>query len=109
MRALAPTPTTDEQVLALLHQHEPLCPSEIARRLDRAPRTVRYALRKLESQERVRWRHGLGDARCKLYRPDPQVCPPEDTASRNGDDVPEVATVQGPEEGAGCDATGEHT
>lgn len=61
--------TTTREVLAcLLAREGPLCPSELANRVDRTPRSVRYALRQLEEDGVVDWHTDPTDTRYRRYR-----------------------------------------
>jgi DNA-binding MarR family transcriptional regulator len=61
-------PKTREAVASVLSREGPLPPSELAERIDRTPRAIRYALRELEEEGFVAWRRGPSDPRYRYYQ-----------------------------------------
>lgn len=61
-------PTTREAVACVLAEEGPMSPSELVQRVDRTPRSIRYALRELEDEGAVAWRFDPTDTRYRRYR-----------------------------------------
>lgn len=60
-------PPSAERVLEILRLNGPLTHRDLVAATGLPPRTLRYALARLRSMERVGWRWSLRDARQRLY------------------------------------------
>lgn len=61
------TPKSTFEILSALITDGPMCPKEISTKLDMAPRTVSFALRKLMSEQILRRIPNLNDMRRPKY------------------------------------------
>lgn len=61
------TPKSAMAILGTLAKHGPMCPMEISEKLDMAPRTVSFALRKLLGKKLLRKIPNLSDMRRPMY------------------------------------------
>ena len=64
------TPKSAIAILGALINHGPMCPLEISEKLDMAPRTVSFALRKLLGRQLLRKIPNLNDMRRPKYHVD---------------------------------------
>jgi len=64
------TPKSALAILGALINHGPMCPLEISEKLDMAPRTVSFALRKLLGRQLLRKIPNLHDMRRPKYHVD---------------------------------------
>ncbi|TFG31507.1 MarR family transcriptional regulator [Candidatus Thorarchaeota archaeon] len=64
------TPKSAIAILGVLINHGPMCPLEISEKLDMAPRTVSFALRKLLGRQLLRKIPNLHDMRRPKYHVD---------------------------------------
>lgn len=64
------TPKSAMAILGALINHGPMCPLEISEKLDMAPRTVSFALRKLLGRQLLRKIPNLNDMRRPKYHVD---------------------------------------
>ncbi|MFW9787611.1 MAG: winged helix-turn-helix transcriptional regulator [Candidatus Thorarchaeota archaeon] len=62
------TPRSTFEILGALITHGPMCPKELSKKLDMAPRTVSFALRKLLSEKILRRIPNLYDMRRPKYQ-----------------------------------------
>lgn len=70
---LGRTPKSAIAILGALINHGPMCPIEISEKLDMAPRTVSFALRKLLGHHLLKKIPNLNDMRRPKYHVDMEV------------------------------------
>lgn len=79
------TPKSALAILGALINHGPMCPIEISEKLDMAPRTVSFALRKLLGRQLLRKIPNLHDMRRPKYHVDMEAA--KDMLQRYNDSV----------------------
>ena len=79
------TPKSALAILGALINHGPMCPIEISEKLDMAPRTVSFALRKLLGRQLLKKIPNLHDMRRPKYHVDMEAA--KDMLQRYNDSV----------------------